>query len=133
LTFDRLATIFNLVVEQTVRDYDLDRIFHALGDPTRRAILRLIATGPRSVTDLAHPFDMSLAAVSKHIQVLEGARLVTREKKGRVLTAKLNGEAMKTATEWLADYRQFWDERLDALEWMLGAQADDAEKGNLDS
>ncbi|MBM3275609.1 MAG: winged helix-turn-helix transcriptional regulator, partial [Candidatus Sericytochromatia bacterium] len=101
------------MVEQTVREYDLDRIFHALADPTRREILRLVATGPRSVTDLARPFDISLAAVSKHIQVLEGASLVTRQKKGRVLTAKLNGEAMKTATEWLAHYRQFWEERLD--------------------
>ncbi len=107
------------MVEQTARPYDLDRIFHALADPTRRAILRLVAGGPRSVTDLARPFDMSLAAVSKHIQVLEGARLVTREKLGRVATAQLNGEAMKTASQWLAEYQQFWDDRLDALEAML--------------
>jgi DNA-binding transcriptional ArsR family regulator len=133
LTFSLREDNINHVVEQLTRDYNLDRIFHALADPTRREILRLVAAGPRSVTDLARPFDMSLAAVSKHIQVLGSARLVTREKKGRVLTAKLNGEAMKTATEWLAYYRQFWEERLDSLEWMLSAEGDDDEKGKLDS
>jgi len=102
-----------------VAAYDLDRIFHALADPTRREILRLASTGPRSVTDLARPFDISLAAISKHIQVLEGARLVVREKRGRTATARLNGEAMKTAAQWLAEYRRFWGERLDALEAML--------------
>lgn len=117
MTFKGEGAIFNHVVEQ--KAYDLDRIFHALADPTRRSILAAVARKPCSVTELAGPFKVSLAAVSKHIQVLEGARLVERRKEGRVVTARLNAEALKTAEEWLAEYRRFWGIRLDALEAML--------------
>jgi DNA-binding transcriptional ArsR family regulator len=93
----------------------LDRTFAALADPTRRRILRRLASGDRCVTDLARPFSMSLPAVSKHLRVLEGARLVRRRRKGRVHTLKLQALAMRQASHWIGEYQRFWEGNLDQL------------------
>lgn len=94
---------------------DLDRIFGALSDPTRRALLSRLREGPASVTSLAEPFAMSLPAVSRHLRVLEEAGLVRREVQGRLHWLHLAAGPMQAAEEWLATYRIFWDDRLDRL------------------
>jgi DNA-binding transcriptional ArsR family regulator len=93
----------------------LDRIFHALADRTRRAMLSRLAQGGASVTQLAEPFEMSLPAVSKHLKVLEEAGLVGRSIEGRVHHCALEPEALRDANQWLETYRQFWDETLESL------------------
>ncbi len=97
----------------------LDAIFHALGDATRRHMLRSLSHGERTVSQLAEPFDMSLAAASKHIKVLEGAGLIRREVQGRTHMCRLDPGPLATAHEWLGVYEQFWNERLDILEQLL--------------
>lgn len=99
----------------------LDAIFSALSDPTRRAILERLAHGEASVTEVAEPFEMSLPAISKHLRILEHAGLIVREKEGRVHHLRLAAASLKTAADWLADYRQFWDEQFDALAAYLAA------------
>jgi len=93
----------------------LDRVFGALADPTRRAILARLAQGDASVTDLASPCDMSLPAVVKHLRVLADAGLVASEKSGRVRQCHLDPAPLRTAAEWLEYYRQFWGAQLDNL------------------
>ena len=97
------------------KNYNLDLIFQALADPTRRAILRKLTRRERPITEVARPFDISLAAVSKHVKVLERARLVHRRKSGSFSYLSFNPKAMLTADEWIEFYRKFWEERLDAL------------------
>ncbi len=97
----------------------LDRVFRALADPTRRRMLRSLASKERTVGELAEPFRMSLAAVSKHIKVLEEAGLVRRTVQGRTHYCRLNPRPLSTAHEWLSFYERFWNERLDALEALL--------------
>jgi DNA-binding transcriptional ArsR family regulator len=98
----------------------LDRTFAALADPTRRSILAQLAkTGSERVTDLARPHAMSLAAVSKHLIVLEKAGLVRREKLGRVHSLTLDAQPMREAEAWLETYRQFWEGNLDQFESYL--------------
>lgn len=97
----------------------LDSVFSALADPTRRRILEQLARGDASVMDLAEPYDMSLPAVSKHLRVLEGAGLVVRERDGRLHIMSLNGKPLKNAAAWLERYRAFWEGRFDALETFL--------------
>ncbi|MFS4438285.1 ArsR/SmtB family transcription factor [Paracoccaceae bacterium GXU_MW_L88] len=97
----------------------LDRIFAALADPTRRAILALLAEDEMAVTDLAAPFEMSLAAISKHIGVLETASLVSREKRGRVSWVRLEGDALRPAAVWMQAFGQYDALDLDALEALL--------------
>jgi DNA-binding transcriptional ArsR family regulator len=97
----------------------LDRVFHALADPTRRRMLRSLAAGERTVGELAEPFQMSLAAASKHIRVLERAGLVRRTVQGRTHYCRLNPKPLSSAHEWLSFYERFWNERLDALEALL--------------
>jgi DNA-binding transcriptional ArsR family regulator len=99
--------------------YDLDLIFHALSDPTRRAILKTLTRHERPITSLAKPFEMSLAAVSKHVQVLERARLVHRTRRGSYSYLSLNGKAMSTAGQWIEHYRAVWEERLENLAQLL--------------
>ncbi len=96
-------------------DDRLDDVFHALADRTRRALLARLAHGPAPVGELAAPFDMSLPAVSKHLRVLEQAGLVSREKDGRVHRCSLAAEPLREVEQWLASYRTFWDETLEAL------------------
>jgi DNA-binding transcriptional ArsR family regulator len=96
-------------------DDRLDLVFRALGDRTRRALLARLAEKPAMVTELAEPFAMSLPAVSRHIRVLERARLVVRKVDGRVHHCSLDLAPLKTAEAWLGRYRQFWEGQLEAL------------------
>ena len=96
-------------------DAQLDTIFRALADSTRRALLARLAQGPASVGELAAPFDVSLPAVSKHLRVLERASLITREINGRVHRCSLSAEPLADAVAWLDHYRAFWDSNLEAL------------------
>ncbi|MCP3059682.1 metalloregulator ArsR/SmtB family transcription factor [Myxococcus sp. K38C18041901] len=101
----------------------LDHTFHALSDPTRRAMLRNLSVHERSVGELAAPFQMSLAAASKHIKVLERAGLVHREVKGRTHVCRLNARPLSDAQDWIRYYERFWSERLDMLESLLRGEA----------
>jgi DNA-binding transcriptional ArsR family regulator len=95
---------------------ELDRIFSALADPTRRAILESLTRRPSTINEIAHPFPVSLNAVSKHIRVLERAGLLRREIKGRKHYCWIEPSPLREADQWLHHYRQFWEQRLDALE-----------------
>ncbi len=101
---------------------NLDRTLHALADPTRRAILHRLTRGEARVTDLAEPFKMSLNAVSKHIRLLERARLVRRRKAGREHLLSLDPEPLEVAARWMAAQRAIWTARLAALDDMLRAE-----------
>ncbi|SEH13308.1 DNA-binding transcriptional regulator, ArsR family [Natronorubrum sediminis] len=104
------------MVERESDDLNLDAIFGALAHPTRRELIEQLASGPDRVSDLAEPHNMSLAAVSKHLQVLEDAGLIDVEKDGRVRRCHLNGAPLSDAFGWLTRYRVFWEDRFDALE-----------------
>ena len=97
----------------------LSAVFRALGDPTRRAMLRRLSDGERSVGELARPFRMSLNAVSKHVKVLERAGLVRRTVHGRIHRCRLEARRLASAQRWLAFYQRFWPERFDALDALL--------------
>lgn len=105
------------MVELTVSP--LDAVFHALADATRRSMLRALAAGERTVGELAAPFDMSLAAASKHIKVLESAGLIRRKVRGRTHFCSIDPGPLASAHEWLSFYERFWGLRLDALEALL--------------
>ena len=100
----------------------LDAVFHALADPTRRAMLRELAGRPHTVSELAAPFAISLAGASKHIQVLQRAGLIAREVQGRVHTCRLEPAPMHEGVEWMRHYERFWTQRLDGLEALLKAE-----------
>ena len=102
-------------VNKKITDDQLDRVFHAISDRTRRSLLARLARGPAMVTELAKPFAMSLPAVSKHLRVLERARLVARSIDGRVHRCSLAPEPLVEAELWLSHYRSFWMETLDGL------------------
>lgn len=112
----------------------MDAVFSALGDPTRRAILARLAQGETSVSALAEPHAMSLPAVSKHLRVLENAGLVSREKAGRVVRCRLEHDPLKGAADWIAAYRRFWQDQLDALAGYLESvgPAPDAQEGGTE-
>lgn len=93
----------------------LDKIFQALSDSTRRSILKKVAKRERPIGEIAETYSMSLAAVSKHIQSLERAGLVTRRREGSYSYVKLNPEAMNSADKWMQFYRVFWEENLGSL------------------
>jgi DNA-binding transcriptional ArsR family regulator len=97
----------------------LSTTFAALADPTRRAILARLASGERSVTDLAEPFDMSLPAVSKHLRVLERAGLVARSRDAQWRPCRLQPAPLKDVAEWVDRYRELWEQRFDRLEAYL--------------
>jgi DNA-binding transcriptional ArsR family regulator len=94
----------------------LDSIFHALSDSTRRAILRDVSDGKKTVGEIAKPHAMSLAAVSKHLKVLESAELIARERRGSFQIVRMKPAALRPAEQWLAYYEKFWNTQLDALE-----------------
>jgi DNA-binding transcriptional ArsR family regulator len=94
----------------------LDAVFHALADPTRRAILQRLAKGESSIGDLASPFQMTFAGASKHIKALEKAGLVRRRIEGRTHLCQLNPDRLAEAYDWLSFYERFWTMRLDDLE-----------------
>lgn len=97
----------------------LDRTFAALADPTRRALLSQLREGAATVSELAAPFDLSLASISKHLRVLEGAGLLQREVKGREHHCSLDATPLAAAADFAAEYVHFWEERLDSLEVYL--------------
>ena len=97
----------------------LDAAFHALADRTRRSLLRRLAVSDATVTELARPYDISLAAVSKHIQVLERAGLAARTVDGRVHHLALRPDGLRSAAEWVTYYQRFWDESLARLDEVL--------------
>jgi DNA-binding transcriptional ArsR family regulator len=97
----------------------LNNVFHALADPTRRQMLRSLAARERTISELAEPFSMSLAAASKHVKTLEAAGLVRRTVQGRTHFCRLDPKPLAGAHEWLRFYERFWGERLDALEALL--------------
>src|SRR5882762_10365728 len=97
----------------------LDSVFHALGDATRRQMLRDLTRGERTVGQLAQPFAISLAAASKHIKALENAGLIRREVRGRTHLCRLDPGPLASAHQWLGAYERFWTHRLDALEQLL--------------
>ncbi len=106
-----------------LQDARLDDVFHALANPTRRLILRRLARGEETVGTLAQPFDMSLAAISKHVLVLESADLVERMRQGRETRCRLKPQALDRAASALDHYRDFWTAQLDALETQLSEDA----------
>jgi DNA-binding transcriptional ArsR family regulator len=116
LTVVALATIFNHMVDQTSR---LDLVFRALGDPTRRTMLERLAKGEQTVSDLAAPYRMSLAAASKHIQTLEKAGLVKRTVRGRIHYCRIDPRPLERADDWLRGYERLWDTRIERLKEML--------------
>ncbi len=97
----------------------LDRVFHALSDPSRRAMIERPSRGPASVSELAEPFDMTLAAVVQHLQVLENSGVVRTEKVGRVRTCRIEPAVLGTAEDWIAKRRALWERRLDSLGELL--------------
>lgn len=103
------------MVERVPDDLDLDAIFQALAHPTRRQLIEQVASGPKSVGELAEPHDVSLAAISKHLHVLEDAGLIEFERDGRVRRCHLDARPLSAAFGWLTRYRVFWEDRLDAL------------------
>lgn len=100
-------------------DEQLNLIFAALADPTRRAILDRLAGGELTVGELAEPFEMSLPAVSKHLKVLERAGLITRSRNAQWRICRLEPAPLKEAADWIDDYRQLWEERFDRLDELL--------------
>jgi DNA-binding transcriptional ArsR family regulator len=97
----------------------LDRTFSALSDPTRRDILERLGSGPATLSELAHPLDISLPGVLKHVRVLEAAQLVTTERNGRTRECRLGPERLDDASQWIATYRLRWERRLDRLEGLI--------------
>ena len=104
------------------RKPDIDRIFHALGDPSRRAIVERLSEGPISVSRLAEPLNITLAAVVQHLQVLEDSGLVQTEKVGRVRTCRIETDGLSAARQWIDDRRTIWERRLDRLGDLLAEE-----------
>jgi DNA-binding transcriptional ArsR family regulator len=114
--------LLNLMVKRT--DGTLDTVFHALADPTRRAIIGMLAEQEHSISEMVASFPISFVAVSKHIKTLERAGLVIREVRGRNHVCKLDVGALSTAYRWLSTYESFWSDSLDALEDVLEEMKD---------
>jgi DNA-binding transcriptional ArsR family regulator len=104
------------------RKPNIDHIFRALGDPTRRAMMERLSQGPMSVSRMAEPFDMTLAAVVQHIQVLEECGLVETEKVGRVRSCRIEPTGLDAMEQWIRDRRSMWERRLDRLGDLLAEE-----------
>jgi DNA-binding transcriptional ArsR family regulator len=102
-------------------DESLDRMFHALADPTRRVIVERLSRGPASVSELAQPLSMSLPSVLQHLQLLESSGIILSEKVGRVRTCRIAPKALKAAEQWISQRRTSWERRLDKLGEYLAA------------
>ena len=108
---------------------DLSRVFGALADPTRRAILARLAHGEAGVQEIARPFDMTLPAISKHLKVLEKAKLIRRGKDKQWRPCALEAAPLKDASDWIGDYRQFWEESFERLdEYLKEIQSEEKKK-----
>lgn len=108
------------------RPYSEVDIFKAIADPTRRQLLQVLSGGDCAVSELAEPFEMSLPALSRHLQVLREVGLVTQERQGRRRIYHLNAEPLKEVGEWVAHFEAFWNEKLDALALYLNETSEDA-------
>jgi len=106
------------------QEIQLNNVFHALSDPTRRAVIQRLGEGPASVKELAQPFDMALPSFMQHLQVLEDGGLIKSKKKGRVRTCEIRAKELGKAERWFADQHALWDARLDRLD----AYLDDLQK-----
>ena len=106
----------------------LDAVFGALADPTRRAILARLAEGDASVLELTAPFNVSQPAISKHLRVLESAGLISRSRKATARLSHLEADPLRQATEWLVDYREYWEESHERLDALLAALQVDRSK-----
>jgi DNA-binding transcriptional ArsR family regulator len=126
LTIDACAAILKCVLDQAA---DLNRVFHALADPGRRAMVDRLSAGPVSVSELGRPLAMSLAAVLQHVQVLEASGLVRSHKAGRTRTCSIELAALRSAESWIAERRTLWERRLDRLGDYLGGTAGPADTG----
>jgi DNA-binding transcriptional ArsR family regulator len=104
----------------------IDRLFHALGDPTRRAILDLLSWGPTSVSRLAEPLRITLTAVAQHLQILEECELVRTEKLGRVRTCRIEPKGFSLLEKWINDHRSHWERGLDRLGKLLADEDEGA-------
>src|SRR5271154_2320826 len=105
-----------LSVENERTDEDLDLLFGALADATRRGIVEQLAVGDATVTELAAPFSISLPAISRHLRVLERASIITRSQEGRWRSARLSPTSLAAAATWLSLHERLWDDRLDRLD-----------------
>ena len=101
----------------------VDRVFHAVGDTTRRRMIERLSRGPATVTELARPLDISLAAATQHLHVLKRSGIVRSEKVGRVRTCQLDPAGLSVATDWLTECRTQWERRLDRLGELLDGPA----------
>ena len=109
----------------------LDHVFHALADPTRRAVLQHLSRGPASVSDLARPFDMALPSFLQHLRVLESSGLVRSTKVGRVRTCEMEAQPLGEAETWIAEQRALWEDRLDRLDdYLKTLQAKETDHGD---
>jgi DNA-binding transcriptional ArsR family regulator len=117
-----------LAGETPVQSAALDRTLMALADPTRRSILQRLSRGPARVTEVAQPFDISLNSVSKHIRILERARLVRRRRQGREHILSIDTRPLQHAGDWIQKQRALWTARLDTLEALLRAEDREAAK-----
>jgi DNA-binding transcriptional ArsR family regulator len=128
LTVAARGTILKYVLNNVLDpELDLDRVFHALADPGRRRMLERLSQGPASVSELAKPLSMSLAAVLQHVQILEGSGLVRSSKLGRTRTCSLNAQTLRSAEHWISERRTFVERRLDRLGQYLADTADQEE------
>jgi DNA-binding transcriptional ArsR family regulator len=114
---------------ECIQNAELDRIFSALADPTRRAILQALTQSPSTITEIAKPFPVSFNAISKHVMVLERAGLVRREIKGREHYCWIDPDPLAEANVWLEHYRRFWEQRLDALQVYVARKFKSSKKG----
>jgi len=108
---------------------DLDRVFHALADPSRRVMVERLSAGPASVSELGRPLEISLAAVLQHVQVLEASGLIRTHKTGRTRTCSIEQAVLRSAESWIAERRTLWERRLDRLGDYLGGTAGPADTG----
>jgi DNA-binding transcriptional ArsR family regulator len=116
------------MLDQRARHEPLDRIFHALADPSRRLIVERLSRGPASVSELAEPLPMTLPAVVQHLQVLEGSGLVRSEKVGRVRTCRIEPVALRPVERWIGERHSSWERRLDRLGEYLADGGDEGER-----
>ncbi|MGI9611885.1 MAG: ArsR/SmtB family transcription factor [Acidimicrobiales bacterium] len=123
-----MSTTASIEAPPVFSDDDLDRVFMALANRTRRRMLDRLVSGPATIGDLAEPFDMSLPGASKHVRVLEGAGLVQREIDGRIHRCKLTGEPLEHADAWISRNNRFWQGQLDSLAEHLSKDDDDEER-----
>ena len=119
------------ILKRVLNSSQLDQVFQALADPTRRRVVERLTRGPASVSELAKPLDMTLSAVVQHLAVLETSGLVRSEKVGRVRTCRVEPAALRLAEQWITDRRATWERRLDRLGDLHAEEtdSDDPEKG----